>query len=428
MDHDGSGMSAADGNSAIFAARQPIVGRSRELVAYELLFRGVWEGAGSAGGDYATSRIIAEAVLPGGLNDLTGMVPACINFTEKLLLDGTAEMLSPPENFVIEVLEDVPPSEAILAECRRLRSQGFRVALDDVVASDRIGAFAGVIDIVKVDVREAAPRSWKDLVVASRQAGAMVLAEKVETAEEMTLLLELGFDYFQGFALGRPFGVAQKPLPGLSPVHARLLEVVSRAEVSTDELEDVVRLDPTLSYRVLAYANSARAAQRRKVDSLRAALVLFGQDDTRRAARLVVLAGLCSDMPEHVIIESLVRSRLCEDLAPIVGHGDLSGRYALCGLLSNLDLMLGQPMDEVIRQLAVSDDIAAALVSRGGDLGATLALVESYESGDWEGVGGYASGLGVPLAVLPSLYQRAVQTIAKLVPRSAASGPPSPAN
>jgi EAL and modified HD-GYP domain-containing signal transduction protein len=192
-----------------------------------------------------------------------------------------------------------------------------------------------------------------------------------------------------------------------------------RPEVSLDELEDVVGSDPTLSFRVLAYANSAHAAQRRKIDSLRAALVLFGQDDIRRAARLVVLSGLCSDMPEHEVTQSVVRSRLCEELAGIVGEANLSGRYALCGLLSNLDVMLGQAMGDVVQRLPLTEDMAAALVSRRGVLGATLALAVSYENGEWDKVRGYASDLGVPLLALPLLYQHAVQSVAKLMPRSA---------
>ncbi len=117
----------------IFIARQPIFNRHEKLYAYELLHRLNRENVyNSFDGDHATSNLLLNTFCSIGLEKITGHHRAFINFTEQHLLKGTALGFS-PDNIVVEVLEQVPPSPEIISACKHLKKKGFTLALDDFV-------------------------------------------------------------------------------------------------------------------------------------------------------------------------------------------------------------------------------------------------------------------------------------------------------
>jgi two-component system cell cycle sensor histidine kinase/response regulator CckA len=110
-------------------------------------------------------------------------------------------------------------SGELSAAVRALRAAGYRVALDDL--GEGFGGLAWLVtappDVVKLDLGvvrgiETSP-SRQDFVRAvlavARPAGALVLAEGVESQAEASMLVELGCDLLQGFHFGRP-----APYPG----------------------------------------------------------------------------------------------------------------------------------------------------------------------------------------------------------------------
>lgn len=92
----------------VFIARQPIFDNSKNLIAYELLYRDS-EGAtafGNVDGSYATSALVSDAITVFGLDNLTNGRPAFINFTKKLIMNDFAYLCNPDE-IVVEIVEDV---------------------------------------------------------------------------------------------------------------------------------------------------------------------------------------------------------------------------------------------------------------------------------------------------------------------------------
>jgi EAL and modified HD-GYP domain-containing signal transduction protein len=66
---------------------------------------------------------------------------------------------------------------------------------------------------------------------------------------------------------------------------------LNRPEASIVEVEDLVKRDPSLTYRVLQCVNSAAFGVRRELQSIRQALVLLGLDQVRKWASVWALAG-----------------------------------------------------------------------------------------------------------------------------------------
>ena len=134
-----------------FIARQPILDCDMKLYGYELLFRNSLDNYFSGiDEDEATSRVIAGSALLFGLESLLGNGKGFINFTKKALLRDYASVL-PKNHIIVEILENVAPDAEVIDACRRLKKEGYLLALDDFVYDARYDELLKMADIVKVD-------------------------------------------------------------------------------------------------------------------------------------------------------------------------------------------------------------------------------------------------------------------------------------
>lgn len=121
----------------------------------------------------------------------------------------------PQERIVIEVLEQPADDESAVASMLAAsQPRDFLIAIDDFGTGfsnfDRVWRFRP--DIVKLDrslVARAGKREGDDsmishLIAMLHQSGSLVLAEGVETDEELMILMQADVDFVQGFWLGQP--------------------------------------------------------------------------------------------------------------------------------------------------------------------------------------------------------------------------------
>jgi len=135
----------------VFVARQPIFDRNNDVIAYELLFRNGYENFyNNVDGDKATLNVISNSFCEFDFKSVTDNKKGFINFTGKLIKEEIATIL-PSEYVVIEILENIEPTDEILIACRNLKEKGFVLALDDFVFEKKYSKLIEVIDIIKVD-------------------------------------------------------------------------------------------------------------------------------------------------------------------------------------------------------------------------------------------------------------------------------------
>ena len=117
----------------LFLGRQPILDRDQRLYAYELLFRnGSRNAADVTCGVHATATVIANAFSELGVEAALGNHRGFINVDEHFLISDMLELL-PRHAVVLEILETVPPTPAVIERCIALKAAGFTLALDDVI-------------------------------------------------------------------------------------------------------------------------------------------------------------------------------------------------------------------------------------------------------------------------------------------------------
>lgn len=390
-----------------FVARQPIFDRSRRAIAYELLFRdGLGGAAAFADGDRATRDVVSHSYLTIGLDRLTGGRPAYINFTRDLLLQQTAALL-PKELTVIEILENVRPDPEVLSALKRLKQQGYVLALDDFVCIEGRREFLDLVDIVKMDFQHGAGAAQRCREVAALRGlhgGRLrLLAEKVEDYSDFRLAMEAGFDYFQGYFFSRPEVISGKVIPGNRLAQLRLLYSIQEPSLDFRGLEGVIKTDLSLTTKLLRFINAAAFPWAHDIVSLRQALVLLGEDQVRRWVALAMISDLAAEKPMELAMLSSIRGRLCEQLASAV-QGIRPLDAFLVGAFSLLDALLDTPMDNVLAQVPLPPEARAAL---GGDtcpLRQILNLVVAYETGQWGTVSTLASKLALAENTVSTCY------------------------
>jgi c-di-GMP phosphodiesterase len=368
----------------VFIARQPIYDRSLGVYAYELLFRSSEvNSAGDQLGDQATTQVLLNCFLEIGLDRIVGPHLAFINVTRSFILEHLPLPL-PQGRLGLEILEDIPVDAELVEAVQRLALQGYVVALDDFIFHNSLRPLVDVADIVKIDVTRLDRQSIAEHVRLLRRDRLKLLAEKIETHEEFEFCHALGFDYFQGYFFCRPKVIRGPRLPGSRLAAVRLLASLQDPKTDMKELEQIITQDVSLSYRLLRYINSAFFALPRRIESIHEAVVHLGTRSIKTWITLFALSGI-DDKPHELMTTAAVRARMCELLGTRLGMP--AEACFTVGLISALDALLDLPMEEVIRELPLSQDIAAALTARKGPYGPLLHCVVRYERGEWEGLG-----------------------------------------
>ncbi|HTA26055.1 MAG TPA: HDOD domain-containing protein [Terriglobales bacterium] len=401
-----SGAAAKPSQLLRYVARQPILSVDEKVYGYELLFRdGVADYFRNPDAE-AASRSTLDTSLLMGIDVLCDGRHAFINCTRDILLKDYITLLS-PEQATVEILETVPVDDLVVAACKRLKEAGYVIALDDFAVNDPREALTSVADIIKVDVRATSAEDCAAMVKRYAPKRCRMLAEKVETQEEFLAAKKAGFIYFQGYFFRRPELMQAREIPANRVNYLRLLQALSRPELEPRELEDAIKGEASLCYRLLRYLNSAAFGFRTEIKSIRHALAILGEREVRRWLRLVATLTAAENKPSDLVLSALVRARFCELLAPQVKHGESD--LFLVGLLSLMDAILELPMGVVLEGISVDSETKTVLLGQGGLLSPAYQLMLAQEAGDWQGVANVNSQLHLPESFVADCYWKAMQ-------------------
>jgi c-di-GMP phosphodiesterase len=366
-----------------FLARQPILSRDQRLVAFELLFRTA--GATDARvTDHAaaTASVISHASQL-GMEQVVGERLAFVNVDEVVLMSDFVRFL-PHDKVILEILETVVASPALIARVTELKALGFKFALDDVVAdSDDVRKLASLVDVIKIDLQGVAPGTLPALARKFKDSGQKLLAEKVETQQEFTACLSLGFDYFQGYYFARPVILSGKKIAPSELVILRLLELIN-SDAGDRDIELAVKRDALISLNLLRLVNTPAAGAGAHIDSLGEALQRLGRRQLQRWLQILLYArpGAQVELHSPLLQMASTRGKLLElmTLALHPGKTALAETGFTVGIMSLMDALFSMAMADILATVAVPGEVRAALLERSGEFGTMLKVVELLEN------------------------------------------------
>ncbi|MEG9430669.1 EAL and HDOD domain-containing protein [Terriglobus sp. ADX1] len=361
-----------------FVARQPIVDRMRRTFGFELLFRSGWENSFCADGEAASRQIFDNAV-SFGLDSIVGQSVPFVNCTRALMLNRMPAVL--PRGTVLEVLEDSEVDGALIHACRELSMMGYGIALDDFDFTEKWEHLIPFVNYIKLDFRSSTSPQRVRLIRRLKYHNIRFVAEKVETEEEVQQAMDEGFHLFQGYFFMRPVVMARPSLTAIVN-KLRFLAELSQAEMDHTRVLQLLKEEPSISYRVLRVANSAALGLRQPVKSLENALALIGEEQFRRLATLALATEFSGGTSLEPIRFILQRARLCELLG--VAMGMEAGEMYLLGMMSVVRKTLQVTGEEANQVLRMTTEMSAALDGADNPYRWLLELAEACEKGLWE--------------------------------------------
>jgi EAL and modified HD-GYP domain-containing signal transduction protein len=365
-----------------FLARQPILNRDQGLVAYELLFRRAEHGPAGVTDDRSATASVINRLVELGTRNVIGDALAFVNADARTLHDDFIELL-PARQVVLEILETVRPTPELLQRVAMLARAGYTFALDDVVDDNaELQPLLALAAIVKIDITGLAPQHLAALARKFQSQGKKLLAEKVETRAEYDACMALGFDYFQGYYFAKPAILSGKTL---TPSQATILQLLAMivAEADNADIERELKQDASLGLSLMRLLGAPGVGGCRRIDSLSQALMVLGQRQLQRWLQILLYAegGKSNRGPSPLLVLATMRGKLMEltvqKLKP--GNRGMADVAFTVGMMSLMDTLFGLPMEQILGQIAVAEEVGAALRSRDGWYGDMLQMTEYME-------------------------------------------------
>jgi len=221
----------------------------------------------------------------------------------------------------------------------------------------------------------AAPAAHVERTVPHVQAGVRTLVE-----------MESSFNRGAAAVLGWPIDDA------LVESHSRgkaagadlqvIVELIQRVEAQEpiEKLENTLKRDPSLAFKLMRYINSPAFGLRVEISSFRHAIMMLGYERLKRwLALLLSTAGKDTNM-KPVMFAAVRRGLLMEELVRSSGDEEMRNEMFICGVFSLLDRMFKQPFSELLKTIPVPERVYQALVDNTGPYQPYFNVVQAVEN------------------------------------------------
>jgi len=370
----------AGSNRAI--ARQAILDHARSVYGYELFDRSTTSTEHTASSD---AQLLFNALSLSENDSIAANKTIFINCTYDSLAGGHLDLIE-PQRAVLEIpplpLSQIDQVQNRLPSLQAIKQRGFRLAFDYSVLTHSYESWLPLASFIKFDLSVLKPDAIGSFVkLAQAKSQAQLIAEKVETHKQYELVSSLGVKLFQGYWFAKPVIVYGQ---SVRPSQANILQLINlvRKQASTNEIEEVLKRDPTLSFNLLRFINSAGFGMRSEVTSFKHAVMLLGLNRLFKWAALLMTTSSANDTPPAIGTTAVVRGRLMELLAIEVLSAEDYDNAFVVGVFSLLDAMLGMSMEAALASVSLPANVTDALLHRTGPLAPILELTEACETGD----------------------------------------------
>ena len=369
----------------VYIARQPIFDRYMNIYGYELLYRqsdlNCFTGIDD---DAATNELIYNSLFVFGLNDLTDGKKAFVNFSKDLISSNVPYLL-PKEHIVFEILERKETTQETIDACKKLRADGFELALDDFVMDSTSLPLMDMVSIIKVEYPSVSKSDqWKLIKKLKSKSSVKLLAEKIETREDYQHAVDMGYDYFQGYFFSKPSVINSNEIESLDTNLICVLQEINKQEPSYSAIADIIQRDLGMTYKLLKLANSAYMGAKNRIISISHALSFLGVKEIYKLISLMMLKRLQNVENAEMIKLSLIRGKLMELLAIELKFGNNISEYFFTGMFSFIDVLMNKPMEKILEDLPLSTGVKQALLGEQNLLGRLLKSVIECENGNWD--------------------------------------------
>lgn len=402
------------GVDSSLVVRQPIFKADQSIWAYELVGMDSGQGASVLAGVMADQETSKEG----------GVVACDIELVEgkevfvSLELDDVAIITSSSidlSGFVLGVRENLMGEIDGGGLIETVHEKGGKIALVcnglPSIESDAVNKF----DILKISLADKAPSAVVSMRKQLEDFQCELLAADIDGWEAYDGTCALKFDYLQGPFFAVPHIKAGAELSSGSIAKLELLRILNDPAVEIEEIAEVISRDVTLSYRILAYINSASFGLRSKVGSIQQAVSLLGLKELKHWATVVVMSDIDSTPKgEELAHLALLRGRFLSELTDTFEwFAHSKSTMFMLGLFSKLDALLSFPMAEALEGLPLDNDVKEGLCGVQNEFYDWVRVLESAEEGNWVAANKILARHDITLATVAKQYMAAMKWAAE---------------
>jgi EAL and modified HD-GYP domain-containing signal transduction protein len=160
-----------------------------------------------------------------------------------------------------------------------------------------------------------------------------------------------------------------------------VVELIHRVdnEDSIEKLENTLKRDPSLAFKLLRYINSPAFGLRVEVSSFRHAIMLLGYQRLKRWLALLLATASKDVNLKPVMFAAVRRGLLMEELVAGSGDEEMRSEMFICGVFSLLDRMFQETFAKLLGSIPVPERVYQALVKNTGPYQPYMAMVLAAE-------------------------------------------------
>jgi EAL and modified HD-GYP domain-containing signal transduction protein len=362
----------------LFISRQPVVDGEMRVMGYRVAYSAA---DGSEHREESAARLLGDVLSGVGLQELVGESLAHLPLSaEALRALGVPPVR--PDKVLLRIAHDTALDPELAGTIDALTSRGYALSLYDLPGAQFDASLLERFGTVEIDFGRWTAGEAALGVPRIRAGRAMPLATGLVDYAAFEQAKQLGFELFAGpfYASRHRARVRKIPVGQMGTLVS--LAAMQSGTATIEELEQVIDRDVGLSVKLLRYINSAYVGMRGSITSIRQAVMMLGSRGVSRWALLVALTGGPAT-PRELSVVGLTRARMCELLGSERRDVE-SDQLFTVGLLSVADALLDVPLETIVEELPLADEVGAALLRRDGPAGAILDAVVSYERGEFD--------------------------------------------
>lgn len=166
-----------------------------------------------------------------------------------------------------------------------------------------------------------------------------------------------------------------------APGTAAIVELINQVdkEESIERLENTLKRDPALAFKLLRYINSPAFGLRVEISSFRHAIMMLGYKRLKRWLALLLATASKDANLKPVMFAAVRRGLLMEELVRSSGDEEMRSEMFICGVFSLLDRMFQQPFSQLLDSIPVPERVRQALAENTGPFQPYIELVQAVE-------------------------------------------------
>jgi EAL and modified HD-GYP domain-containing signal transduction protein len=392
--------------SHTFIQREEVADKANRLCGYRIMPRSATPGSGVSSSDYFSA--LAEENVVRFAERRKIIIPLQV---DDIVFNRHGPFLSPNVYMTLPLSSDPGDPEKLYGRLAAIRGAGSKCGVSgmtpDLVTCD----FLTEANLVIFDFAQCIISELQAAIATLRQRHPTlgIAIEGVNTWPERRLCATWNVDFCIGaFLLTQEAEESGSELDRGRLSTIQLLNLL-RNDAEADELAEVAKRDPGVTFELLRWANSPAVSTGTAITGLQQAIYLLGREQLSRWLTVSMFRkGTNRSRDESLLEIALSRGRFLEGV-PVLGLSRAQrDELFLVGLLSVFDVLLSMPMQRIINQMLLSDPVCDVLLQSQGPYAPLLSLILSLERGREEQIAQRLIGLGLQLDDVSRVHREAM--------------------